>query len=1509
MNIRLNQYKTTNSKHRTQVLNKFLLSVVSLLFTLQVHAQQRVTIRELNTYSNEITHVDSLPKHPLNNEVVQFTAIVASYPRNSGLASYNQTSNVVSRIHVFVVDTSAASMGRDGMALQIVQSSGNDAYTSLESLDTGAMIDVVGYQVFFGSVSQFVLESITDVSSKITGNSDLQNRYYALLQPIEVSIQDLNVYNEDGTATVNLQNYSKYVNSYVRISDAMVIQSLGQEARTYISIKQSDADNFVYTYDISLRYRNDRTVYKDGFNYRRSEDGFISMPKIGTKVNLLGYLILNNYDPFNLGNDGYMFKINPMDDGVKWEDTIRNVNGENGFVWNNDLQILLSPPQFRTVQLSNTKPTPDEAVTITADIYTEESSTNISDVFIYYSVNGESAVEEQISFDGSTYSFTFPGFELGNLIEYQIRANDSNGSTGIYDGYFYILNVITQIEEIQKTPNNEIANSSLTGLGLLDFDIYATVVADANDGMIVIHQEAKPWSGIYIQAESDELKALRRGDVIRISKAQVFEDRNSTGVTYLDNVTFTYEWHDDYYEVYIPQLTSNQVRNNPEAYEGMVVTFNNVEITTAQADESNDFGEFEFESKFENERLPLRIDGSFPVVIRSDSLSFDDSFNENVKVGTSLASITGMIYYSFGFPKLLIRQPADFKADDWTFPTRTIELTTPTDNQSFSLSDLESTLYFEWTPTSDKDGNTVFYEVQFFELKNEAYQLLATFPSNDEGLSSNATISVQELTAYLNHSETAGTEFSGYWSVRISDGKDAVLASTYTSALFSEIYKPIQFTNINQSITAKSTLPIISTESENLNEEEAITLVFNAAKGNRELEGYTGTVYIHPGVITNFSGSETNWLYATDWGNNDAKYAMNRDEKDPNVYRLTINSLREYFGIASIDEYVRRIAFVFRSETEVDVGGTLGFFVGRTTEGEDIYIDLPYDLSSNLSASYSFNGNTLDESGSNAHGNSLDATLTKDRFGKPNSAYEFNGKDSFIYIEEDAPFQPGAGSFTISSWVYLNTDSDSTPTIPIINKVNGNYSFGFGMYARDPFGNDRPYAKVASSNGQSVSVGGDVVSHGLNVQEWTQLTLTFNGITKQLRLYKNGIIAAYGTNSTMDDVIPTSALYIGLDVSQSTITYMNGAIDDIRYFNRALTSLEINKLYAKEKYAKNTFLSIWPGDTNRDSTVSASDLIPIIRYFGQEQEQVTPSIQWQAHYRQVWFDDDNYPNRIYADTDGNGIIDAADVLALYVNYSKRVGETVFLKEQIIQSKQDSIQIEWVPQLVDNETLRIDVNLVDKSSKVIKGIAVNWEFPDEFSTESEPKLSFYETHSSFSNQLAFSKYNALKRQAQWASGSVSSSSENQIGSLLKLNLKAENVEKLIQNQHEPHITLVSSSGNYLPVILITKQTVGVDQQINEIPNELFLSQNYPNPFNPSTIVQYGLNSTGNVLLEIFDVQGRLVQTVINKKQNPGTYSVQISMENGLSSGLYLYRLSVEAENGKHSQFIRKMLLVK
>jgi len=99
------------------------------------------------------------------------------------------------------------------------------------------------------------------------------------------------------------------------------------------------------------------------------------------------------------------------------------------------------------------------------------------------------------------------------------------------------------------------------------------------------------------------------------------------------------------------------------------------------------------------------------------------------------------------------------------------------------------------------------------------------------------------------------------------------------------------------------------------------------------------------------------------------------------------------------------------------------------------------------------------------------------------------------------------------------------------------------------------------------------------------------------------------------------------------------------------------------------------------------------------------------------------------------------------------------------------------------------------------------------------------------------------------------------------------------------------------------------KINNV-NTFVLSQNFPNPFNPSTLISYHLPVVSSVVLKVFDVLGRDVQTIVDRSQSAGDHSISFDAS-ALPSGVYFFRLDAlgQVQPFQRHTKTRKMILIK
>jgi hypothetical protein len=112
------------------------------------------------------------------------------------------------------------------------------------------------------------------------------------------------------------------------------------------------------------------------------------------------------------------------------------------------------------------------------------------------------------------------------------------------------------------------------------------------------------------------------------------------------------------------------------------------------------------------------------------------------------------------------------------------------------------------------------------------------------------------------------------------------------------------------------------------------------------------------------------------------------------------------------------------------------------------------------------------------------------------------------------------------------------------------------------------------------------------------------------------------------------------------------------------------------------------------------------------------------------------------------------------------------------------------------------------------------------------------------------------------------------------------------------------GNHSELTVTVKVSMATSNEaMDAIPDEFALNQNYPNPFNPTSTIRFGLPEASEVRLDVFNILGQRVSTLVNGKMQAGWHTVQFEASS-LSTGVYIYRI----QTGGFIQ-TKKMMLIK
>ena len=205
-------------------------------------------------------------------------------------------------------------------------------------------------------------------------------------------------------------------------------------------------------------------------------------------------------------------------------------------------------------------------------------------------------------------------------------------------------------------------------------------------------------------------------------------------------------------------------------------------------------------------------------------------------------------------------------------------------------------------------------------------------------------------------------------------------------------------------------------------------------------------------------------------------------------------------------------------------------------------------------ALYPFNGNANDESGNEFHGNSYGASLTTDRFGNPNSAYEFDGDDDYIGVNSNSQLEL-TNEMSIAAWIRFISGGGQNPRIISIGGKYGQHAKGYELMTEGN-GSERSFR---FDFGNKVLLSRDIK---YNSNNWYFVVGVGNSTS--LKLYVDGqLIAELNEGPSEFDFSNTT-----LDIGRKAIQYFDewkGIIDDLTIYDKSLNANEVYDLYITTK--------------------------------------------------------------------------------------------------------------------------------------------------------------------------------------------------------------------------------------------------------------------------------------------------------------------------------------------------------
>ncbi len=606
-----------------------------------------VTIREINAIPQDSIDALNAAAETLNDprienaifndlvgDTVRIGAIVMSDPTLSGLSSPDG-SGLPSRVHFFVRDTAAVSQGVEGMGTQIVDGSWQE--NGVLGLLIGDVVEMVGTVSPFDEVMQIAPVSIT-----VIGTVGSFGYPASIMDPVVISTADVHRI-VTGGIQANWSNLANLRGQYVRFENALVQRRDISSDRPNWTFSTDGGATQLYIRDISLAYRNDRDGAYDDSQFRVFFDDFTPPPP-GSGINLQGFLAFDDFDPFGIGapDDG-LIAIAPME--------------------REDLEVTVTPPIITNV----TRPTTvvgAETVSVSADVTADPARTLSSVGLNYYTSAAPDTVTVAavVAANDTTYSADIPAQPDGDFVTYWFEAtDDQDASTVSPDEVYRVLTGgIDSISDIQLTVDGGEGPSPFQGLTTA-MNITGSINSRPDSsGWYIVQDDVTgaPWSGIVIEA-TDAVTALGlgTGDLVNITAGTVVEIRGgfrfdrSGDVTAIAEPTVALVTPGVTGQVY-KTVTTDVLQDEAvaEGHESMLLRFENVTLTTNQADDPSDFGEWAVSSDGTADNQ-VRVDDSSPLI--------SSSYNDDLVPGTVYSFHKGVWSNTFGNFKLLPEDLSD----------------------------------------------------------------------------------------------------------------------------------------------------------------------------------------------------------------------------------------------------------------------------------------------------------------------------------------------------------------------------------------------------------------------------------------------------------------------------------------------------------------------------------------------------------------------------------------------------------------------------------------------------------------------------------------------------------------------------------------------------------------------------------------------------------------------------------------------------------------------------------
>ena len=295
---------------------------------------------------------------------------------------------------------------------------------------------------------------------------------------------------------------------------------------------------------------------------------------------------------------------------------------------------------------------------------------------------------------------------------------------------------------------------------------------------------------------------------------------------------------------------------------------------------------------------------------------------------------------------------------------------------------------------------------------------------------------------------------------------------------------------------------------------------------------------------------------ASETGDQSATIVLTDDDNTTISLSVSSNSINEGTNqFATLTATLDKV-----SELPVDV-----FLKSSGVDDSDFRISTSSDTSSTaaeLMAHYTFSGNANDETSNANNGTVSGATITSDRFGESNSAYEFAGGPDYVKIPWDKSLEI-KNTISMSLWIKLPQNEEVWQQRTVINGLDGVYLFNVQR----------------RNNGWAFGARAQLINQEIWTDDLGQIGTEWNHVVftqepdgennSKNKIYLNGALIKEETFGRGDrSYNGENSLLIGTFRESETHNAFRGSLDDLRIYKGTLTKDDVVDLYEQEKAGK-----------------------------------------------------------------------------------------------------------------------------------------------------------------------------------------------------------------------------------------------------------------------------------------------------------------------------------------------------